>query len=292
MYDENLQKLYKKMEKAKRMERMGNDDEALRVYLDILENHNPNTSDLFERPAIILEKKRRFEEALEICDRALDLLADDLMTGSTKTFEKRKASIEQKMAASGITKEAPKKKGKWPPFKIGFNIQTISSLVGLLAIVGLLFWLFWPKPSTFEDLDIDMTQMERESELEGSIFGEAEDPEIVITPEMIAAATEIVMVEPDVLKIGAAPQKDTLGIGIFVQEGTSFERCKELANMFVRSLSQVASDHLENLKGPSALTLGELYDHYDLIISVGLDDENIYAKGTKLKSAKLIHWRQ
>lgn len=290
MYNESLQIMAKKMERAKRMERMGNEDEALRIYLDIHDNHMPNTSDLFERPAIILERKRRYQEALDICQKALDLLADDLMTGTASTFEKRINSIHKKMERENIKPASEKKKSRFS-FTLGFNLHTMGSLALIAAIVATVFWLAVPRESPLEDLEIDMTQMERESELEGSIFDEPTDPEILLPPEVIQAAVNTILEEADVLKAGAAPDADTIGMAVFVSDGTSAERCKELGTMFARALSEEAAKYHDDLNGPTALTLGELYTHYDLIISVGVDTDNIYAKGTKLKGAKLIRWR-
>lgn len=290
MYNESLQIMAKKMERAKRMERMGNDDEALRIYLDIHENHMPNTSDLFERPAIILERKRRYQEALDICQKALELLADDLMTGTASTFEKRIDQIHHKMERENI-KPAGANKKKPFTFKLGFNLHTLGSLFIIAAIVATVFWLAVPRESPLEDLEIDMTQMERESELEGSIFDESTDPDILLPPEVIQAAVNTILEEPDVIKAGAAPEADTIGMAVFVTSGTSPERSKELGTRFARALSEEAANYHDDLSGPTALTLGELYTHYDLIISVGVDTDNIYAKGTKLKGAKLIRWR-
>ena len=291
MDQQKLQELYKLHERAKRMERMGNDSEALNIYMEIHENFFANTSDLYERPAVILEKKHRFEEALAMCEKAISLIQEDKISGTVEQFEKRIVKIQERMA-----KDAPVKEEQTKGFKLKLNPKEwvlsdwIKAIVLVILIAGGLFFLL-PKQSAFEDVYIDMSEMERESELEGSMFQEEEPSEYVITESMIEIAKGVIKGNIDVVDASIAPQDGTIGFGIITSPGTSKDRSETLAVEFIKALAGVASAEYTALSGPNALSLGELYKHYDIVIAVGDSPDNIIAKGTKNKGANLINWR-
>lgn len=89
MNNEYFAEMHKLSEKAKVLERMGREEEALKLYLEIHANYFPNTSDLYERPAIILEKRKRFDEAIHICEKAIKFINEGKMTGIKETFSRR-----------------------------------------------------------------------------------------------------------------------------------------------------------------------------------------------------------
>jgi len=291
MDQQKLQELYKLHEKAKRMERLGNDTEALSVYLQIHENFFANTSDLYERPAVILEKKHRFEEAIEMCQKAIGLIQEEKISGTVEQFEKRITRIKERMEKEAPAASTDKKKR----FRFSFNPKEwkLSDWVKVVGVIIILCaGLFYLVPSSqYEDVYIDMSEMERESELEGSIFTEEDDPGYKITQSMIDIAKTVIINNTDVIDANIAPQDGSIGFGIITSPGTSKDRSETLAVEFIKALSAVASTEYEDLSGPNALTLGELYTHYDLIIAVGDSPDNIIAKGTKNKNATLIQWR-
>ncbi len=136
-----------------------------------------------------------------------------------------------------------------------------------------------------------MSEMERESELEGSMFIEEEPSEFVITESMVQTAVNIVTSNIEVVDASVSQQEGTIGFGIITQPGTSKDKSENLAIEFIKALSGAASAEYTELSGPNALSLGELYKHYDIVIAVGDSPENIIAKGTKNKNANLINWR-
>lgn len=58
-------------EKARNFEKTNDIDGALRIYFDILNKYIPEGSSYYERPCIILEKLKRYDEAIEICNLAI-----------------------------------------------------------------------------------------------------------------------------------------------------------------------------------------------------------------------------
>ncbi len=289
MDQQKLQELYKLHERAKRMERLGNDDEALNIYLQIHEDFFANTSDLYERPAVILEKKHRFDEAIALCQKAIALIQDDKITGTVEQFEKRIRKIEERMGKSKSSSENTSKENRFDPR----NWKTAEWVKATFIILcaGAALFLLLPKESGYEDVYIDMSEMDRESELEGSPFKESEPTDYVITESMISVAIATVTSNADVINASVTTSEDTIGFGIITQPGTTKDRCEALAVDFVKSLSSAAAFEYPDLNGPNALAFGEIYNYYDIVIAVGDTPENIISKGTKNKSSNLINWR-
>ncbi len=72
-YDEDIFLEYYALYKIAAEKEKNNDvDGALELYLDILKRYAPVGIIYYERPAIILEKRKEYERALEICNLALN----------------------------------------------------------------------------------------------------------------------------------------------------------------------------------------------------------------------------
>lgn len=127
MNNEYFAEMHKLIEKAKSFERMGREEEALKIYLEIHEKFFPNTSDLFERPAILLEKRKRFDEAIQICEKAIKLIGEGKITGVKDNFERRIFRIKSRSDYDGKLKSGGKKtdksnKNKPDKVKVKFNL--------------------------------------------------------------------------------------------------------------------------------------------------------------------------
>lgn len=109
---EYFAEMHKLIEKAKTYERLGREEEALKIYLEIHERFFPNTSDLFERPAILLEKRRHFQEAIEMCEKAIKLINEGKITGIKENFERRIQRIKSRSDYTGPKDEQKKDKKK------------------------------------------------------------------------------------------------------------------------------------------------------------------------------------
>lgn len=62
---------------------------ALDVYFDILNKYIPEGSSYYERPCIILEKLKRYDEAIEICNLAITRVEKNNFHFSADDFKKR-----------------------------------------------------------------------------------------------------------------------------------------------------------------------------------------------------------
>lgn len=81
--------------KARELERMGKPDEALVIYRNILLDFTPIGTVYYERPAILLERKGEYQEAIAICDMAIANLKQE---GAKEEFRRRKARLKKKLA--------------------------------------------------------------------------------------------------------------------------------------------------------------------------------------------------
>lgn len=97
MSENRIVEQFKLLKTAKKLEQMGSTQRALEIYLEIHEKYDPNTSDAYERPAILLERYKRYEEALQLCEEAIDEINNDRMSGTIDKFERRIESIHNKM---------------------------------------------------------------------------------------------------------------------------------------------------------------------------------------------------
>lgn len=88
-------------EKGRAVEKAGKIDSALRTYLSILKKYRPVGLDYYTRPAIILEKQKKYEEAIRVCEIAL--FNREVMHSPTKEvaeveFTKRIARLHGKIS--------------------------------------------------------------------------------------------------------------------------------------------------------------------------------------------------
>ncbi len=286
MNKEQMNEMLKLNEKAKKMDRLGNEDAALELYLEILDNYHPNLYANFERPAIILEKKHRYKEALEICQRAVELIEEEKISGDKDKCISRVEKLKAKVEPADLP--SPKKEKK--------STKKRSIIVAIIFSLGVIAYLILSAQSQYDDVYVDMSELERENELEGDVFREetpeeeAELPEI--TESMVEIATKSVTVNIDVTNANVAVNGNTIGFAIFVSPGTSKKRGEELGEDMVKALGAAASATHLDIIPPSPVSFGGLYKDYDVIVSVGTSSTDIIAKGTKTKSAKKMNWRK
>lgn len=91
-YKEKIWKEHSKLiDKGYALEKNGQFKEALEIYFDLIYNHKPIGRTFYKRPAILLEKLKEYEKAIEVCDLVLKNL---------NNFEK----VDQEMAIEEFTK--------------------------------------------------------------------------------------------------------------------------------------------------------------------------------------------
>jgi len=83
----------KAYEMARELERQSRPFEALTVYQAILAAFAPEGTAYFERPAILLERFGELDEAIQVCDRAIEQIEDHAFHADAEPFRKRKARL-------------------------------------------------------------------------------------------------------------------------------------------------------------------------------------------------------
>ncbi|MDE6595877.1 MAG: hypothetical protein K2K44_07705 [Oscillospiraceae bacterium] len=82
----NFNYLFSNYEKARKLEKIGEDDKALAIYLKML-NRIPTGTSYYVRSCIILEKKHEYQKAIGICDMALQAINEGRFGGNVKGSE-------------------------------------------------------------------------------------------------------------------------------------------------------------------------------------------------------------
>ncbi len=100
--EKNFNFIFKKYQKARDLEKKGEIDKALTIYLKLLENIPPGT-DYYTRPCIILEKKHEYAQAIEICDMAIKGIREDRFNADEEEFLHRKNRLLKKLEKDSIS---------------------------------------------------------------------------------------------------------------------------------------------------------------------------------------------
>ncbi len=82
-------------------------DQALAIYQDILRRFKPIGTAYYERPAIILEKRKQYDEAIRVCKLALR----NLQANNPRTYESSKADFEKRISRCEQKKAGTYRKG-------------------------------------------------------------------------------------------------------------------------------------------------------------------------------------
>ncbi len=93
----NFDFIYNNYCRARELEKNGQLDEALDIYLRIVEYYPPGT-DYYTRPCIILEKKKEYALAIEICDLAIKGIQEKRYNADENEFIHRKNRLIKKMS--------------------------------------------------------------------------------------------------------------------------------------------------------------------------------------------------
>lgn len=279
----DLKKLYELQEKAKTFERIGSEDRALELYLEIHATCNPNTSNLFDRPMILLEKRGRIAEALDLCDKAITLIDEDKMNAVRSHYEEKRERLQRKLSGTKKEKAASGEKRR-------VNLRWLLPLLPLFLVLGLLFFLFSPKPSVYEGLEVDLSEVNTGSVGDLSdLFGEGEETDY-ITDRMIRGTRAAALSYREVIDIAIVPEASSVGIGVLFTEGTTAEDAQAILEEMAKTLGGLAAAEFSELRKPTPLTLGELYRHYDLYL-LGFNSQEVLAKGSKGRASLSIYWR-
>ncbi len=286
MNQQQFQKMYKLHEKAKRLEKYAKDKDALDIYLQIHKEYFPNTSDLYERPIILLEKNHRYHEALEICKLAIERIEAQKISGSLKFFNSKLEHLENKLSSTKNNRTF-QKKNLFNPITWAIQDWLISLCIMILL---LLLYYFAPDNSKFEDIEVT-TPISEENNLENLyIDTEDNDNSYKITEDMIKTAQNMINSEIEVTGSGIIVENKRIGFALFITKTVSKNTAKQYAINFIKSLAKVASDTYTELSAPNAINIGDLYKFYDCYISVGIDADHILVRGDKSIHQSTIIW--
>lgn len=97
MSKDRFDEYYLTLTQAKNQEKLGRDAQALTIYLQIIESYSPDTDYAYERAVTLLEKKSDFDQAREICVKALEKINAKDINGNTSFYEQRLNRLDEKM---------------------------------------------------------------------------------------------------------------------------------------------------------------------------------------------------
>jgi tetratricopeptide (TPR) repeat protein len=275
MDSSNYSEMYKLVKKAKRYEKQGLQSKELEIYEIIHEQYLPNSSNLFKRPAILYEKKGEYDKSLELCKKAIELIEADKISGTKKTFEKKIEILHRKLKQTSH---------KTIPNKRSVPRVSISALI-LLIIIGGLFYYAMNKENTYENIQVDLSEMKTISDTSAEEIND-QPPEYPITAAMIEQSKSTMNTATEVIDSVVISDNASVGLGLLVENNTTYSDSKKLASRFVKALASAAANEYD-LSPPLMTNYGELYDYYSVYVSIGTSNkkEDIILKAYKIKNA-------
>lgn len=273
MDSSNYGEMYKLVKKAKRYEKQGLYSQELEIYEKIHKEYLPNSSNLYKRPAILYEKKGEYDKSLALCKKAVELIEADKISGTKKTFEKKIEILNRKLKQTAGKPKANKK--YLPHFSIGALI--------IIIIFGGLFYYALNKDNAYDDLQVDLSEMKNMNET-STDDNETKPPEYPITDTMINLSRTTMNSETEVIDSVVISDNTSIGLGLLVEEQTTYSTSKRLAIRFAKALASAGASEYD-LSPPRMSNFGELYDYYSVYISVGTSNqsEDIILKAYKIK---------
>ena len=108
--DKDFDKYSNYFKQARNLEKLKKEDEALKIYLDILNKYEPEGTAYYERPAIILEKQKRYKEAIKLCNMAIKAINNKKFNADVNEFEHRLNRLNNKIEKQENSKTTVSKK--------------------------------------------------------------------------------------------------------------------------------------------------------------------------------------
>jgi tetratricopeptide (TPR) repeat protein len=274
--------MYKLVNKAETYKKQGFYSKELEVYEEIHKNFLPNSSSLYKRPAVLYEKEGNYQKAYDLCEKAINLINDEKISGTTTSFEKMSEILSKKLKGSKKSNVSKKK-----------SIPKIS-IISIIFLFLLFFSVYYlaTKENSYDNIQIDLSEMKKFDQANTNNNTKDIPQKYPITNNMILKTKKNINSNQSVINSVIISDNSSIGFGILVNSETSYSESKKLCNSFVKELSKVAS--LEyNLKYPTITSYGEIYDYYSIYISVGTSSkkEDIILKAYKIKGGKEIEYK-
>lgn len=277
---EKMGEMLSLIQRAEKME-MVNEEISLGLYIKLFSEYEPQVAKPFDSAIRMLEKRDRLQEALDLANRAIDLIKKDQMIGQVNKYEEIQQRIERKMAEKGQTPVKEKKPSQ---------ALTLVALIGIILLIfGIVFLFATPYGRILVNLD-------GKAGLDGDIVQKGSSEEYKkypITQKMIDFATKNIKREHEVKDAHILVQSYTLGIGIITNKNLG-EDAKRIVKQYLDYLSQAAVVEYPELATHTEEELGQVLEFYDLVISVGtgVEESSIYVKGTKNVGTRKINYKE
>lgn len=134
----------------------------------------------------------------------------------------------------------------------------------------------------------EAAEPEPEPDAEPEPEPEPERPEI--SEAHIEIVTSFAQDEDAVQDAHVSVEDDEVAIALIVGAATSEDEAQRLLDNAARLLaSQVAAEH-DELDGPVEDDLGDLWDHYTLLVMAGPNQDDLIARGAKVPTSPHITW--
>ena len=124
-----FQQYFAMYEEARKLEKQSKPDEALKIYLNILDKYTPDGSAYYERPRIILERQGRYDEAINICQCAIDAINNGNLNGEVDEFEHSINRLLKKKSKPKDTSDS--KKSNVKPKSNDSNLPDLKNIPAL-----------------------------------------------------------------------------------------------------------------------------------------------------------------
>ncbi len=131
MMNDRFNEMYLKIVKAKGYDTKGNANMALKIYLEVIENYKPSDDFVYKRTCEILAKNGDFSKAKSYAIKALKLIRDEEIAGSSKYFDDLIKKIEEKEKFANKKKKTQNKEKK----KSKFSLNIFESKASLIFLV-------------------------------------------------------------------------------------------------------------------------------------------------------------
>lgn len=270
------------MQRAEKMEYV-NEEIAYNLYLQLFEEFEPQVSKPYESAIRLLEKRDRLQEALDIANRAIQLIERKQMTTGMERFTELADRIEKKMKEKGITPIRKRKSGS--------NLKSTLIILGVVAILFTVTLFATPFGNIF--IDFDSKEGLNDGNAEGFFRAGQEFKKYPITSKMIDYAVNNAERNDEVVAVAIVVEERTIGLGIVTEKkDPAFGRSVVVETLGY--LAAAAKAEYPELAAPSKDNLGGIYQHYDLVITVGtgVSESSFYLHGTMNSGGKRILYKE
>lgn len=272
------------IQRAEKME-YTNEEMALKLYIELFDEYEPQMSKPYTGAIRLMEKRDMLQEALDIANRAIEMCEADRMSAGSERFEDLAARIKKKMKDTGYKPKSGAKKSN------ANNIKLIIIIVVAILAIAAASFLASPYGQIFINFD------EKQGVIEGGELDAEGRPttykKYPITQKMVDYTISNAERNEDAEAVNIVVDGRTIGIAV-VTYHSDMDTGKKIVSDALFYLAKAASNEYSDLEGPSNETLGGIYEHYDLVITVGtgVAESSFYLRGTMNAGGKKVIYKE